>query len=225
MIEIVNTLNWEKHPLIPVIVQNKQDSNILMLAYTNKEAFSLSLKSGEAHYFSRSKQRIWRKGEESGNIQSIQEIYIDCDGDSILFIVEQKGVACHTGHYSCFFRKIDISSIESTKELIRKPSYHTLDELYHTLQDKKRANANESYTASLYQKGENAIGKKIVEEAAELSFAIKDKSDDEIIYECADLLYHAFVGLSYCDISPDRVMCELKRRFGTSGLVEKQHRK
>lgn len=224
-----NFINWEKNPLIPVIVQNIKDSKVLMLAYANKESFELSLKNGLAYYFSRSKKRIWKKGEESGNFQIIKKVYIDCDRDTILFIVEQNGVACHTGNLSCFFQEIkqeNIKKLDSLNNvnLAKNLPYSAIDKLYHILQDRKSQSDDSSYTAFLYQKGENGIGKKIAEEAAEFAFSLKDNNENEIIHECADLIYHILVGLSYRDISPDRVMQELENRFGLSGLEEKRNR-
>lgn len=233
---IIDKIAWHKSPLIPTIAQDFGTKQVLMLAYSNKESLSLSLKSGVAHYFSRSKNRIWQKGEESGNTQKISEIYIDCDNDAILFLVNQRGNACHTGNVSCFFKKVDLESLAfdlgKSHDLAQKNPYHIIDTLYHILQERKTAPKDKSYTASLYAKGENTICKKIIEESGEVTFAIKDyvreSSDstaDALIYESADLIYHLLVGLSYCDISPDRVMSELKRRFGTSGIDEKNARK
>ena len=223
---MIDSINWEKTPLIPVITQDSTSLKVLMLAYINNKALVLSLKSGIAHYFSRSKNRIWKKGEESGNIQILKEIYIDCDNDAILFKVEQNGVACHSGNVSCFYQRLDFSGkIDLSKAQNIDLPYNTIDTLYHILQDRKTKSKDSSYTASLYAKGENTIGKKIVEESSEFAFAIKDNKENEIIYECADLIYHILVGLSYKDISPDRVMQELKNRFKQSGLEEKAQRK
>ena len=244
---IIDKIAWHKSPLIPTIAQDLATKQVLMLAYSNKESLSLSLKSGVAHYFSRSKNRLWQKGEESGNMQKISEIYIDCDNDAILFLVNQRGNACHTGNVSCFFKKVDLESLAiKSSDLAQKSAnpYHIIDTLYHILQERKTAPKDKSYTASLYAKGENTICKKIIEESGEVTFAIKDflrestknchseRSEeskqtpaDSLIYESADLIYHLLVGLSYCDISPDRVMSELKRRFGTSGIDEKNARK
>ncbi|RDU58094.1 bifunctional phosphoribosyl-AMP cyclohydrolase/phosphoribosyl-ATP diphosphatase HisIE [Helicobacter sp. MIT 99-5507] len=223
---MIDSINWTKTPLIPVITQDNASLQVLMLAYVNSEALDLSLKSGVAHYFSRSKNRIWKKGEESGNIQILKEVYIDCDNDAILFKVEQNGMACHTGNVSCFYKKLDFDgNIDLSKSQNIDLPYSTIDKLYHILQDRKTKSKDTSYTASLYAKGENTIGKKIVEEASEFAFAIKDNKNDEIIYECADLIYHTLVGLSYKDISPDRVMQELNKRFAQSGLEEKAQRK
>lgn len=218
------TIDWGKYELLPVIAQSSDDNSVLMLAYANKEALELTLSSGYAHYFSRSKQRIWKKGESSNHLQKIVDVRVDCDSDALLYIVEQEGAACHTGSKSCFYTSI------LTNEQILKPEfnpadiYGAVDTLYHELLERKSMSKESSYTASLYHKGENTIGKKIVEEAAELAFAIKDKNKEEIIYEAADLLYHALVGLAYKDISPDLIRNEIKRRMGVSGHTEKAAR-
>lgn len=220
---------WEKlGGLIPAVAQDYKTQEVLMLGFMNQEALSLSLQSGFAHYFSRSKQRIWKKGEQSGHTQKIHALALDCDKDSLLLQVEQEGVACHTGAKSCFYRTISLadSTIKENCDstLNTQAIYGAVDTLYHTLLERKGADPKTSYTAKLYHKGENTIAKKIVEEAAELGFAIKDRDSKEIIYEAADLLYHALVGLSYRDVSPDLVRQEIVRRFGLSGIAEKESR-
>lgn len=220
----MKSINWEKNPLIPAIVQDASTNEVLMLAYQNKEAYELSYSTGYAHFFSRSKQRIWKKGESSGHTQEIKKIKIDCDQDTVLLEVIQNGVACHTGAKSCFFTDVT-SGVTRKKEVDTTAIYSVVDTLYHTILEKKDADPIQSYTAQLMQKGENTILKKIVEEAGELCFAIKDNNQDEIIYETADLVYHCLVALGYKEINPDRVKSELKRRFGLSGIEEKQSRK
>jgi len=227
--EILEQIAWEKlGGLIPAVAQDYKTQEVLMLGFMNQEALNLSLQSGFAHYFSRSKQRIWKKGEQSGHTQKIHALALDCDNDSLLLQVEQDGVACHTGAKSCFYRTISIadSTIKENYDstLNTQAIYGAVDTLYHTLLERKGADAKTSYTAKLYHKGENTIAKKIVEEAAELGFAIKDRDSKEIIYEAADLLYHALVGLSYRDVSPDLVRQEIVRRFGLSGIAEKESR-
>lgn len=229
MQEILEQIAWEKlGGLIPAVAQDYKTQEVLMLGFMNQEALNLSLQSGFAHYFSRSKQRIWKKGEQSGHTQKIHALALDCDNDSLLLQVEQDGVACHTGAKSCFYRTISIadSTIKENYDstLNTQAIYGAVDTLYHTLLERKGADAKTSYTAKLYHKGENTIAKKIVEEAAELGFAIKDRDSKEIIYEAADLLYHALVGLSYRDVSPDLVRQEIVRRFGLSGIAEKESR-
>jgi len=105
--EILNEVDFEKgNGLVPVVVQDANTKQVLMLAYANREALMKTLETGFAHYYSRSRKKLWKKGETSGNVQRIKGVYLDCDGDALLYVVEQEGVACHTGEYSCFFRKI-----------------------------------------------------------------------------------------------------------------------
>ncbi|MCL9822108.1 bifunctional phosphoribosyl-AMP cyclohydrolase/phosphoribosyl-ATP diphosphatase HisIE [Helicobacter colisuis] len=225
---ILETIAWDKlqNGLIPAIAQDYLTNEVLMLAFMNKEALELSLQSGYAHYFSRTKNRLWKKGEQSGHTQKIIECYLDCDKDTLLLKVKQEGVACHTGNQTCFFNQISLDTItqKSQNTIDTSKLYGAVDTLYHTLLERKNANPNTSYTASLFHKGENTIAKKIVEEAAELGFAIKDKESKDIIYEAADLLYHSLVGLAYRDLSPDLVKQEIIRRFGLSGIEEKNSR-
>lgn len=219
-------IDWEKSPLVPTIVQDIEDKSVLMLAYSNQESLSLSLERKIAHYFSRSKQRIWQKGEQSGHIQHIESIKLDCDNDTLLFMVRQVGVACHTGAKSCFFKTLDSQNLDSTSTPLIDTTklYGIVDSLYHTILEKHSSDPKTSYTASLYAKGINTICKKIIEEAGELTFALKDAKQEDIIYECSDLLYHVLVGLGVYHISPDRIRQELQRREGMSGIEEKNSR-
>ena len=224
--EALNKIDWEKmNGLVPVITQDVNTNEVLMLAYMDKEALELTLKTKQAHYFSRSKQRIWKKGESSGHLQDVKQIQVDCDDDTILLKVEQIGVACHTGRKSCFFT--DLESGESTidVEVDTTAAYGVIDTLYHTILEKKNDDPKKSYTAKLLQGKENSMLKKIVEESGEFTFAIKDNDEEEIIYEAADITYHVLVALASKNISPDRVKQELARRFGMSGIEEKNSRK
>ncbi len=221
----INKVDWEKSELLPVIVQEVGTNEVLMMAYMNKEALELSLNTKIAHYFSRSKQRIWKKGESSGHTQAIQEFLLDCDNDTLLIKVVQEGVACHTGRKSCFFTNIETGEAVSDIQVDSAAMYGVIDELYHIILDRKSADPETSWTAKLFAKGENTILKKIVEEAGELCFAVKDDNEEEIIYEAADLVYHCMVALGLKNISPDRIKQELARRFGMSGITEKNSRK
>ena len=228
-------IDWQKG-LIPVVTQD-ENGEILMLAYMNEEAFKLSCESGYAHYFSRSKNRIWKKGESSGNTQKIKQIKLDCDNDAILLKVEQIGAACHTGSHSCFFKELDI--LENSRiPSANTPSYGILDELYHTcLERKLSGDESTSYTAKLYKKAPNSYLKKIAEEACEFTLAIKDfkagaKGEHkeaqpayDIVYEGADVLFHMLVALADVGIHPEQLLNELRRREGLSGLIEKANRK
>ncbi len=225
MQDTINKVDWEKSELLPVIVQEVGTNEVLMMAYMNKEALELSLSTKVAHYFSRSKQRIWKKGESSGHTQSIQEFLLDCDNDTLLIKVIQEGVACHTGRKSCFFTNIETGETVSEAEVDTAAMYGVIDELYHIILERKSADPETSWTAKLFAKGENTILKKIVEEAGELCFAVKDDDEEEIVYEAADLVYHCMVALGLKNISPDRVKQELARRFNMSGIAEKNSRK
>jgi len=225
MQEIINKIDWEKCDLLPVIVQDVQNNEVLMMAYMDKEALSLSLTTKVAHYFSRSKQRIWQKGESSGHIQKIHSFNIDCDNDTLLIKVTQEGVACHTGRRSCFFTELESGEATSAVEVNSEAMYGVIDTLYHTIQERKNADPSSSWTAKLLSKGENTILKKVVEESGEFCFAYKDNDEPEMIYEAADLTYHMLVALAAKNISPDRIKQELARRFDMSGIAEKNSRK
>jgi len=217
-------IEWEKNGgLIPAVIQDAETNEVLMLGYMNEEALDLTQKTGLVHYFSRSKQRIWKKGESSGHTQEVKEILIDCDNDTLLIKVKQNGVACHTGRKSCFFTNLEKGEVIS--EVEEEIEYNFIDKLYHTLLERKSADKNSSYVASLYHKGENSILKKIVEEAGEFCFAVKDDDKGEIIYEAADLVFHSLVALAYKNIHPEAILNELKRREGVSGIEEKNSRK
>jgi phosphoribosyl-ATP pyrophosphohydrolase/phosphoribosyl-AMP cyclohydrolase len=217
-------IDWNKNPLIPAIAQDATTNEVLMLAYMNKEALELTLQTGYAHYFSRSKQRIWKKGESSNHTQEIVDILLDCDGDTIVLKVNQNGVACHTGRRSCFFTSIKEDKVILEQEVDTDAIYGVVDTLYHTILERKNApSSQKSWTKKLLDDKELMLSK-IREEADEVCVAIDKESDEQVIYESADLLYHTLVGLGYRNISPDRVKQELARRFGMSGIEEKESR-
>ena len=224
------TIDWNKNPLIPAIAQDAQTNEILMLAYMNEEAYTLTLETGYAHYFSRSKQRIWKKGESSNHTQEVKDVLLDCDADTLILKIKQNGVACHTGRKSCFFTSVMQNKIILDKEVDTDAIYGVVDTLYHTILERKNTlNDNapveqKSWTKKLLDDKALMLSK-IREEADEVCVAIDEESDEQVIYESADLLYHTLVGLGYRDISPDRVKQELARRFGMSGIVEKESRK
>ena len=217
-------VDFEKNGgLVPVIVQDIDTDEVLMLAYMNEEALKKTMHTGYAHYFSRSRNKLWKKGESSGNTQEVKDILIDCDNDTILLKVKQNGPACHTGRKSCFFTNLKTNEITMDKE--KEIEYNFVDRLYHTLLERKNANPETSYVSSLYHKGENSFLKKIAEEAAEFCFAVKDNDKKEIIYEAADLAFHTLIALAYKNIHPEAILEELKRREGVSGIEEKKNRK
>lgn len=225
MQDAVNRVDWEKSELLPVIVQDVENNEVLMMAYMDREALELSLETKVAHYFSRSKQRIWKKGESSGHTQAIHSFSLDCDNDTLLIKVTQEGVACHTGRRSCFFTELESGESNSEVEVDTTAAYGVIDTLYHTIQERKNADPKTSWTAKLLSKGDNTILKKVVEEAGEYCFAHKDNDEKEMVYEAADLTYHMLVALASKNISPDRIKQELARRFDMSGIAEKNARK
>lgn len=184
--------------LIPVVVQDVRTNNVLMVAYMNDEAMELTRKTGYMHYWSRSRDAIWKKGETSGNVQKAVEILADCDGDALLARVEQTGVACHTGAYSCF-----------AKEPIGQRDIFA--ELWTVFAERRAAQCESSYTCKLMN-NRNLLLKKIAEESSEVIIAAKDQQRGEVVYEAADLLYHLMVLLFGEGISMDEIKKELEGR-------------
>jgi phosphoribosyl-ATP pyrophosphohydrolase/phosphoribosyl-AMP cyclohydrolase len=225
MTQILEKIDFQKqNGTVPAIAQDCNTNEVLMLAYMNEEAVKLTLETGFAHYFSRSKQRIWKKGESSGHTQKIKSIQLDCDNDTILIKVEQEGVACHTGRKTCFFTDLQTGETTSEIEVDTTATYGVIESLYQTICSRKNDDPKSSYTAKLLQGKENSMLKKIVEESGEFTFAFKDDNKEELVYEAADLVYHCLVALASKNISPDQVKQELARRFGLSGIDEKNSR-
>ncbi|MBC7332429.1 MAG: bifunctional phosphoribosyl-AMP cyclohydrolase/phosphoribosyl-ATP diphosphatase HisIE [Synergistetes bacterium] len=200
-------LKFDEKGLIPVITQDYKTKKVLMLAYMNREALEKTLETGYVHYWSRSRKKIWKKGETSGNTQKVISIKYDCDEDTLLIEVEQKGVACHTGNYTCFYR-----SIYQSEEETHTISSEILEELFSTIEERIRNLPEDSYTASLVKKGEDAVIRKVGEESVEVILAFKNKNKIELIAESADLLYHLLVVLAFKEVKLDEVWKELAKR-------------
>ncbi|MGE9810183.1 bifunctional phosphoribosyl-AMP cyclohydrolase/phosphoribosyl-ATP diphosphatase HisIE [Ferroplasma acidiphilum] len=189
---------------MPVVVQDSETKEVLTLAYMDEEAYRKSMETGLMHYYSRSKQRVRMKGEASGNIQEIKDVMIDCDNDSLLFMVKQKGAACHLGTKSCF-REIGTPVVAGNINY----SLEVLLELESLIAKTKNTPRKNSYTTELFESGEENIKKKVGEEAVE---SILAQGKDRIVYETADLLYHLLVFLSYENIKLSDIMDELSKR-------------
>ena len=187
--------------LIPAIAQDWKSGKVLMLAYINEESWTETLKCGYAVYFSRSRQKLWRKGETSGNYQYIESIVADCDMDALTVTVTKDGPACHKGTDSCF-----------TNIVFGEENTFSVQGLYEMLQGRKADLPEGSYTTYLFQKGIDKILKKIGEECTEVIIASKDNDKAETIYEIADLMYHTMVMMVEMGISVDDVMAELASR-------------
>ena len=203
-------LKFNDKGLIPAVLQDHKSGKVLMLAYMNKEAYEKSIETGKATFWSRSRQKLWIKGETSGNYQYIKDIKIDCDKDTLLLLVDPAGPACHTGNESCFYRKIDEEFSEVSKNKEKMSSFY--DQLYEIIVDRKENPQKKSYTSNLLKKGIDRIGKKIIEEAGEVIITGKNEDKEEIIYETGDLIYHLFILLVLYDISISDIENELKDR-------------
>ncbi|HAJ95127.1 MAG TPA: bifunctional phosphoribosyl-AMP cyclohydrolase/phosphoribosyl-ATP pyrophosphatase [Actinobacteria bacterium] len=204
----------EDKKLIPAIIQDHRTKEVLMLAYMNKQSLKKSLEDGTTWFWSRSRKKLWKKGETSGNIQRIKEIKYDCDKDSILVLVEQEGVACHTGNKSCFYRELTDpeNDIDFKNRDAAEDKSIIIRQLYEVISNRISDKKNDSYTYSLHMKGLNEILKKIGEEAIEIILASKHQDKKDIIYEIGDLLYHILVLMAEKDIEPDEIFNELMAR-------------
>jgi len=226
---LANQLKFDAHGLVPAITRDADTGEVLMMAYMNAEAVDLTVRTGQVHYYSRSRQALWMKGESSGHVQHVREIRFDCDADCLLIAVEQEGAACHTGHRSCFYRVWEGGAAHSEGEKIVDAAAlygkaDILDAVYHVIQERRQNPGEKSYVASLFAKGLDKILGKIGEEATETAVAGKGGDRDEVVYEVADLFFHTLVLLGYYDLPPERIYAELRRRFGLSGIVEKESR-
>lgn len=183
--------------LIPVIVQDEHSLRVLMLGFMNEEAYLKTTAQGRVSFYSRSKQRLWTKGETSGNFLEVKEMMLDCDNDSLLVKAKPAGPVCHTGKDTCFN--------ETNRSF-------TLNKLEETIRSRKEQGSESSYTSSLFKKGINAISQKLGEEAVELVIESKDNDKEKFLNEAADLLFHYLVLLAAKDCRLDEVMEVLESR-------------
>ena len=216
------TLQFNEQGLIPAIAQDRFDGQIRMVAWMNREALEQTLLSGNATFFSRSRGRLWVKGESSGHWLRVHSVTADCDADTLLLLVEPAGPSCHTGRPSCFFRRV-----EPDGALVDEPFEQTpfLGELERTIHERQASSAEKSYTRSLLDGGVPKINGKIQEEAGELCAALAGESDDRVLSEAADLLFHMLVGLRARGLDLRGVAAKLAARANQSGHAEKASRK
>ena len=204
-------LQWDERGLVPVVVQETETGEVLMVAWMNREALEATMKTGSSHFWSRSRQSLWRKGETSGHWQHVDGIYADCDRDTLLLQVHQEGVACHTGARSCFFSRL--SGPRSGSPHAEAVGPGMLEVLERVLQSRKVAPPPGSYVAGLFEKGEAQICRKIGEEATEVvTAALGGEGDERLVSEVADLWFHSMVLLAGRGIPLRRVYAELARR-------------
>ncbi|GBD93368.1 phosphoribosyl-ATP pyrophosphatase [bacterium BMS3Abin05] len=196
--------NFDQNELLPAILQDVHTGQVLMLGYMNKEAYGKTLETGLAHFYSRSRKKLWLKGETSGNFQHVKEIRIDCDSDSILLKVDPDGPTCHTGHQSCFYRAVQTGPDPAQA--------HILEALEDLILERKKERPDHSYTVQLFTEGKSKIAQKVGEEATETIVAYLSQSGQRLVEESADLLYHLLVLLADAGVPLDSLWRELEKR-------------
>ena len=197
-------VKFDENGLVPVIVQDSTTAEVLMTAWANEEALKLTADSGELTLWSRSRKELWKKGETSGNVMRVIELRIDCDGDTLLAIVDPVGPACHTGKRTCFYRSLwgKENSTEAT----------FLGRLWGYLNIRKSEDPEESYTARLLAKGPSRVAQKVGEEGVETAIAAATGDRESFRYEAADLIYHLLVACISSGITFNEVLEELMSR-------------
>lgn len=205
---VIAQINWDRDGLVPSIVQHAGTGEVRMLGYLSAESLALTIETGLVHFHSRSRQRIWKKGESSGNVLRLVEARVDCDGDTILLRVLPDGPTCHTGEQTCFFAG-PIATGEP-----EPASTRIIDQIAETIASRHSEMPERSYTTYLFQEGIDKIGKKIGEEAAEVIIAAKNGDPEPLAGEAADLIYHLLVMLRASNVTPEEVWSTLQQRHG-----------
>ena len=205
----LDEVKFDDRGLVPVVAQDARTGEVLMLAWSNAEALRLTRESGRAHYWSRSRGELWRKGDTSGNVQEVHEVRLDCDGDAVLYRVRQTGPACHTGERSCFFRSVDGDEVQRGDDA--RPVLARIEEI---VAARHAERPEGSYTTYLFAEGIDKILKKVGEEATETIIVAKNEGAEQLRAESADLLYHLLVLWRAKGLPLDELWAELDRRFG-----------
>lgn len=217
----LSELKFETNGLIPVVVQDADDDQVLMMAYMNREALQRTIETGRAWYWSRSRQQLWLKGETSGHYQVVRSIIADCDGDALLLKVEQQGPgACHEGYRSCFHyeltdgaERVALGAPEFDPDTVYgERGQDVFEDLYEIIADRRDRPTERSYTAYLFREGLDKILKKIGEESAEVIIAAKNDTKQPLLEETADLLYHLTVLMAERGLTPRQVFRVLHDR-------------
>jgi phosphoribosyl-ATP pyrophosphohydrolase/phosphoribosyl-AMP cyclohydrolase len=222
---LLGAVKLDAQGLIPVIAQEASTGMVRMFAWANREALEQTLATGQAHFWSRSRGALWRKGETSGNTLAVRELRIDCDGDVVLYLVAPDGPSCHTGATSCFFRKAGPDGGLGEDDGPPDPPALIVARVAQVIARRRRERPEKSYVVSLLDAGLPKINAKIDEEARELREALPAGDAAHTAHEAADLLFHMLVGLEAAGVPVDAVFGELARRFGVSGIDEKASRK
>ncbi|GLI09343.1 histidine biosynthesis bifunctional protein HisIE [Paenibacillus tyrfis] len=215
--ELTAAIKWDANGLVPAIVQDATSKDVLMMAYMNQESLKLTLESGETWFWSRSRSELWHKGATSGHVQKVKALKYDCDGDTLLALVDQAGPACHTGRYSCFYNDVKLGALadggeEAAAESQSADRFAMLGRLESVIAQRDAERPEGAYTTYLFEKGIDKILKKVGEETAEVIIAAKNRDNDELRYEASDLIFHLMVLLREAKLPLDEVMRELDRR-------------
>ncbi len=208
---------FDQQGLLPAVVQDWLDGTVLMLGYMNQEALGKTVVTRHVHFWSRSRNKLWKKGETSGHTLSVKEIFVDCDRDTILVKAQPVGPTCHTGERACFFSRLDEAG-RVVEACSQDASGGILEGVLRTIRERRSKPQAGSYTTKLFEGGQDRILKKVAEEAGEVLLASKGGKKEEIVYEVADLFFHTLMVLGYHDLSLQDIYEELGRRFGKSGL-------
>jgi phosphoribosyl-AMP cyclohydrolase / phosphoribosyl-ATP pyrophosphohydrolase len=211
-------ISFDERGLVPCVVQDEASAEVLMLAYVNEKALQLTVDTGEMHFYSRSRDEIWRKGETSGMTMAVRQLRYDCDGDAVLAIVAPTGNACHTGERSCFHREVGGGAAPDNDAPAaaggpRRAVHEALPELQRTLENRRAERPEGSYTVELLD-NPALIGEKVEEEAEEVVRAAREETDERVAEEAADVLYHLWVLLAAREVSPAAVFEVLNARAG-----------
>lgn len=206
----LSTVRFGADGLVPVVAQENRTGDVLMVAYADREALERTARTGFAHYFSRSRRTLWRKGESSGHVQRVREIRLDCDGDTVLYRVEQDGPACHRGTRTCFSGAVGVT--DGQRDADEDPGGHLLTRLATVIARRAAERPEGSYTVKLLDRGVAKLSQKVGEEAVEVVVAANAEDDRQVAAECADLLYHLLVLLQARGIGLDAVLRELEAR-------------
>lgn len=201
-------IRFDQRGLVPAVVQDATTGEVLMVAWMNREALRLTRETGQVHFWSRSRQELWHKGATSGNFLNAREIRVDCDADTLLVKVDPEGPACHTGERSCFYRRL-AGTVSDAPAAV---GGDILEELFGVILDRRKNRPAGSYTAALFEAGEDEILKKIGEEAMEVVLAAKGQGDERLVSEVADLTYHLLVLLAARGLALSEVERELTKR-------------
>jgi phosphoribosyl-AMP cyclohydrolase / phosphoribosyl-ATP pyrophosphohydrolase len=230
---LIRATTFDAGELVPVIAQDARTGSVRMFAWANREALLRTVETGLAHFWSRSRQAIWRKGETSGNVLRVRDIRLDCDGDAVLYVTDAEGPSCHTGRTSCFFRGLRAAAggddggatvVLAEDDGAADPPAVVVSRVADVIARRRRERPEKSYVVSLLDAGWPKILGKIIEESGELVDALPEGDSGHTAHEAADLIFHMLVGLESAGVPLEDVFAQLRRRFGVSGIDEKASR-